>query len=51
MEPTSVPTHSAEIGTSCSTTGSTLTSGGGGGWSRGAGCVAAAGDDCTEHNT
>src|SRR5437667_10608731 len=31
MYPTSVPTHSAEIGTSFSTTGSTLTTGAGGG--------------------
>src|SRR5712691_5639532 len=31
MYPTSVPTHSEEIGTSRSTTGSTLTTGGGGG--------------------
>src|SRR2546426_166030 len=31
MYPTSVPTHSEEIGTSLSTTGSTLTAAGGGG--------------------
>src|SRR5512132_2950738 len=31
MYPTSVPTHSAEIGTSCSTTGAILTTGTGGG--------------------